>query len=339
AKWMARWQVQEPRWKPLFTDMAKSFYGRSSLQQTKRLLEVPSSVLIAALTTWNDNNPIQHARSSVFETVKDFERLDIKRKGRRLTTVFERDAPMALLTVKARKYIDSMALKEWIAKPTPSAIRLRAPIYKFIRFKDRKPWQDTNHTPLPDEQWDCFFADRLHSPYRYTNERHHLYLLAHHVYQTKPTANPPASDCRRHCAADGEFPAFESRVHAFHDCPEVPDLWDTCRGWVQKLEPELELSDNAATYCKFGDGEQIAEGVLIGKVMAAFRYRARTDWERARYKDRLRFTEEWNFSPHIRVAGGLIFDGIWGTTDNAATDEADEADEAEPGDGAAIGPQ
>ncbi|KAF9896282.1 hypothetical protein BX616_007769 [Lobosporangium transversale] len=311
--------------------MAQSYYRKTSVQQTEQFLEAPP----LASTDIRHRTEIQRARTSVFEAVKAFAQLDVKRKvtpadrvppalaqARGLTTVFGKDVPMALFTVKkARKYIECNALKAWIAKPVSRSIYLRPPIYKHIRFMDRKPWPNIQHTPIPDKQWDRFFSDRLHSKHRYTNERHHLYLVAHHVYQTngiksKYKYNTPVSpDCRR-CGTDGAPAAFESRGHAFHDCPEVLELWNACRGWIKELVPELDLRDNAAqdqlcwpevkslpavvihihatvtqvifkTYCKLGDKETVPEGVLKAKAIAALRYRIKLEWERAHYKDQV----------------------------------------------------
>jgi exonuclease III len=399
AKWMARWQSQDPRWKPLFTDMARSYYGRRSIEQTVTLLETAPAAVVDHLTPKHDASPGSVSRRSVFDTVNAFAKLDAKRipnppdlarvamghgqgagPAAGQTIVYAGNLPLTHFTVKqARKYIEAKELREWKARPTPDEIYLRPPIYKHLRFLDRKPWPDRNHVALPNAQWNRFFADRLHSPYRYTNERHHLYKIAHHVYQTngvkdfyKASANPPLPYCRRDCAPDGEMPPFENRGHAFHDCPEVLDLWHSCRAWIKEMVPTLDLRDNAAqdqlcwpevpklppvaihlhasvtqtifkTYCKLGDCKPddrhkvVPPGVLEGRAIAAFRYRARTEWERAKYKDGLigpdedsnlqKFIQDWQFPPHIVVEQeGLIFGGIW-STDN--TEDATDAD-AEP---------
>ena len=388
AKWMARWQVQDSRWKPLFTDLAKSFYGLVTTPSTERFLEAPTRAAVMATAPRNDDaHPAHLSRAAVFDSVKAFAQLDIKRKitpvqGPGLSVVFARDQPVALFTVKlARRFIDARVLRQSIDRPVPGKIHERPPIYRHIRFMaERKPYPRVDHVPLPERQWDRFFAERLHSPHRYTSERHHLYLIAHHVYLTngiKAMFNyvpRHPSDCRRKCAPAGAPPAYENRGHAFHDCPEVLDLWNACREWAHEMHPDIQLRNDAAqdqlcwpetadipsivihlhatvsqmifkTYCKLGDGETVPTGVLKGRTMAAFRYRARVEWERARYKDQLRdrddqrymleFTNIWHCPPHISVEpDGVRFGGIWSIPDDAAVDDPEPAMEEDVDDGA-----
>jgi len=385
---MARWQVQDSRWKPLFTDLAKSFYGLVTTPSTERFLEAPTRAAVMATAPRNDDaHPAHLSRAAVFDSVKAFAQLDIKRKitpvqGPGLSVVFARDQPVALFTVKlARRFIDARVLRQSIDRPVPGKIHERPPIYRHIRFMaERKPYPRVDHVPLPERQWDRFFAERLHSPHRYTSERHHLYLIAHHVYLTngiKAMFNyvpRHPSDCRRKCAPAGAPPAYENRGHAFHDCPEVLDLWNACREWAHEMHPDIQLRNDAAqdqlcwpetadipsivihlhatvsqmifkTYCKLGDGETVPTGVLKGRTMAAFRYRARVEWERARYKDQLRdrddqrymleFTNIWHCPPHISVEpDGVRFGGIWSIPDDAAVDDPEPAMEEDVDDGA-----
>jgi len=179
----------------------------------------------------------------------------------------------------------------------------------------------TIETDIPNEQWKIFFS-RLHAPQRYTKEKDFLYLYAHRVIQTNGVKSlyeyvgdeKTKPDCRR-CAADD--PAFESRRHAFFECPSVLSLWCQVLDWIELLQPESKWSDDAnqillcwpeqekihpvvvhlhsvasntvwRTYCKLGDKEALYKNQLHWMVYYAFKHRAKVELARALYKDQKR---------------------------------------------------
>ena len=157
-------------------------------------------------------------------------------------------------------------------------------------------------------------------------EKDFLYLYAHKAIQTNGIKSKygyegdkvVSSDCRRclHENPGGE-PAFESRGHAFHECPTVLALWIQVLSWLQKLCPGLALSDDAnqlllawpetddlpeialhihsaathaiwRTYCKLGDKEKLYRDQLITMTVFAIKERAKVELARAQYRDQER---------------------------------------------------
>lgn len=150
-----------------------------------------------------------------------------------------------------RKYSDFESPRGWTARliplgthPHPTDLQahkaLRSQALEMSRFQMYKvvPSSPTGYS----------------TPHMCTNERHHFYLAAHHVYQTngverkhKATPNPASPYCRRSCERDGGvILAFGSHGYALYDCPGIQYLWNANRALVKDMVMQFELNCNPA---------------------------------------------------------------------------------------------
>lgn len=324
AKWLTRWQKENPSWKEVITDIATRIYDKRSRGEARSFLETVRG------RQWAIDDMEQAGAAILVPMVKAYASLDPVRApptqnppgppGSNIL-VAGGDATVAIITVKqTRRYLDKKNHERHAARPKAQAKCRQAPIFENIGLKQRVSpiIQDPRRECLPNDQWKVVFR-RMHTNQRRTNEKDFLYLLAHHCIWTNVIKNRAYKEidprCRR-CKPPIPCYEVESRPHAFHECPTVKEAWNRMRSWVTILFPEITLSDKYTqvvtcwpeetslpsiivhlhsvvtnciwrTYCQLGDGQKLEKDELRWMVVHSFKHRGKIELSRARYKDQL----------------------------------------------------
>jgi len=330
SKWLARWKNEDLRWKNLFTHMARRTFEFPSQPATIDFLQAPLPARAKKIDLVNQT-PIIRMSTQSFSSLNITTTPGTPQTGPE--TFYAGKNPVAEFQVKiARRYLDKEKLAARVARPTPKTIRLQPPVFKNLRLKNiavDAAGVETE-TDIPDKQWNNFFQ-RLHASQRYTKEKDFLYLYVHKVIQTNGvkskyeyTGEDKTKPACRRCQPDpndpaGE-PAFETRRHAFFECPPVHSLWRQVREWLTQLRPNMQWSDDPnqtllcwpehdkihpiavhmhsvasntvwRTYCKLGDKEDLYKNQLHWMVFFSFQHRAKIEHARAMYLDEKRREE------------------------------------------------
>jgi len=330
AKWLTRWQTEEPRWKEMITSLATKYYRLRSRAEAISFLKVP--IRAKLLDPYNGNHPTP-APEALTAMVEAYDELN----PRRAPVQDPRGIPgsdilvanvvtVRLFTVKqARAFFDKCKHEQHAAQRPTRQIYKQAPIFENLRLKQRVSpvIDDPRRTPLTNDEWKIVFK-RMHSRQRRTNEKDFLYLLAHHCIMTNVIKNMAYQGhpawCRRCRPPIPMLPPPESRPHAFHECPTVMEAWERLRTWVSTIFPDIALSGLYTqcvtcwpsiaslpsiiihlhsvttnciwrTYCQLGDGQELETEGLRWMIVKSFRYRAKIELSRAQYKDQLKREE------------------------------------------------
>jgi hypothetical protein len=330
SKWLARWKNEDLRWKDLFTHMARRTFGIESQPATVAFLQTPSAQQ-AKDFVFEDQTPIIRISTRCFASLDIVAEAETPQAG--VVTFYGKKNPVAKFAVRtARQYLDKQGLAVRLARPTPKEPHRQAPAFKNLRLKDVAVDAAGVEikTNIPDKQWKIFF-ERLHASQRYTKEKDFLYLYAHKVIQTNGVKSlyeytgedKTKPDCRR-CTPDPNDPtaepAYETRLHAFYECPPVHTLWSQVRKWLTQLQPNVQWSDDPnqtllcwpelkevhpvavhmhsvasntvwRTFCKLGDKEDLYKNQLHWMALFSFQHRAKIELARALYQDQQRREE------------------------------------------------
>ncbi|KAK3836038.1 MAG: hypothetical protein JOS17DRAFT_735915 [Linnemannia elongata] len=310
--------------------MARKTFDLPSQPATIKFLEAPLPTCAKKIDL-NNLTPIIQISTKSFASLDITTQVGTPQTGP--VTFYAGKNPVANFAVKtARHHLDRKALASRRTSRSTKPISRQPPVFKYLRLKNIVMNVEGVEikTDIPDEQWKVFFQ-RLHASQRYSNEKDFLYLYAHKVIQTNGVKSlyvytgegKTKPDCRR-CQPDPDdlraVPAFETRLHAFYECPSVLSLWRQVGEWIAQLQPDMEWSDDPnqtllcwpemeevhpvvvhmhsvasnsvwRTYCKLGDKEELYRNQLHWMVFFSFQHRAKVELARSIYRDQKRREE------------------------------------------------
>lgn len=346
AKWLARRKETGggPRWAPLLDRILGETMSVNDVPVPTVVLDAPTSVLVKNLDTVAPPLPC-----NITASIKAYLELGLVQKWSPhegfSASLFEaqvviRGAPNRVVpgfaptlasgydVATARRYLDKKKHMIDSNKAIPQKISDRPALPRLMPLRAVEVDRTQNPIPraesmdpIPDEQWKVAWA-RFWSHGRRPHERTFLYQLYHKAiwtngYKSKfERGTVTAPECRWCITLDPPIAVFESRPHAFHECPRLSDEWVKLRARIERIlgiEPlptvmhqdllcwpsvadlpqlAIHLHSTVAqqiwqTYCQLGDGEKQADVHLRGAIVSATKTRARVELARAIYRDQL----------------------------------------------------